>query len=70
MAIAAKCESCGKRFRANDKLAGKKVKCPECGGVLTIPLPQPLAEDDSAGYGIAGEDDAGGRRALLRRERC
>ncbi|MDA1055703.1 MAG: hypothetical protein O3C40_35355 [Planctomycetota bacterium] len=37
---------CGKRFQAKDELAGRKVKCPNCGGVLAIsnavpPLPQP-----------------------------
>lgn len=37
MTISVACGSCAKRFRANEKLAGKRVKCPECGGVLTIP---------------------------------
>jgi hypothetical protein len=40
---------CGKRFQAKDELAGKKVKCPGCGNVLTIPQPQPA--------GIAGGID-------------
>ncbi len=39
---------CGKRFQAKDELAGKRVKCPGCGNVLTIPEPQPA----SVGGGI------------------
>jgi hypothetical protein len=41
---------CGKKFQAKDELAGKKVKCPGCGNVLTIPQPQ------TAGIG-GGIDD-------------
>ena len=29
--------SCGKRFRVRDELAGKKVKCPECGESISVP---------------------------------
>lgn len=38
MPIAVTCK-CGKSFRAKDELAGKKVLCPACKGVLTISLP-------------------------------
>ena len=31
---------CGKQFMAKDELAGKRVRCPSCSGVLTIPFPQ------------------------------
>jgi phage FluMu protein Com len=41
MALTARCGSCNKKFKANDKLAGKRVKCPQCGGTITIPVPQP-----------------------------
>ncbi|MBN2294811.1 MAG: hypothetical protein JXM70_20445 [Pirellulales bacterium] len=37
MTIPVACGSCSKRFQANEKLAGKRVKCPKCDGVLTIP---------------------------------
>jgi hypothetical protein len=40
MPIAVTCR-CGKSFRAKDELAGKKVLCPTCKGVLTILLPAP-----------------------------
>jgi WD40 repeat protein len=36
MAIALHC-SCGKRLRVKDEFAGKRVKCPACGTVLTVP---------------------------------
>jgi hypothetical protein len=29
--------SCGKRLKAKAELAGKKVKCPGCGGVIVVP---------------------------------
>lgn len=41
--------SCGKRLKAKPELAGKKVKCPGCGGVLVVPaLRAPVATDATA----------------------
>jgi RsiW-degrading membrane proteinase PrsW (M82 family) len=40
MAILVTCP-CGKSLRAADALAGKRVRCPACGGVLAIPAPPP-----------------------------
>ena len=37
MSIKATCGQCQASFKAPDKLAGKKVKCPKCGQGLTIP---------------------------------
>ena len=48
MAIQVMCGSCAKRFRAGDKLAGKKVKCPECKGVIQIPASQTVRVDQPA----------------------
>ena len=42
MPIPAECPGCHKRFKANDKLVGKKVKCPQCGGVIEIRSPTPV----------------------------
>ena len=39
MSIAVQCGSCKKRMTAKDKLAGRKVKCPQCGAVVAIPKP-------------------------------
>jgi hypothetical protein len=54
MPIKVACQ-CGQRFAANDALAGKRVKCPKCGGVLAIPRPQPAAS--------SGLDDLGALEA-------
>ena len=35
------CPSCQKKLQVNDEHAGKKVKCPGCGGVSTVPTPTP-----------------------------
>lgn len=42
---------CGKQFRADPQLAGKRVKCRVCGNVFVVPRPEPedsynLADDD------------------------
>jgi len=39
------CDHCEKKLRLRDELAGKRIKCPGCGGVLTVPL---LESDDEA----------------------
>ena len=36
MIILAEC-SCGRKIRASDKLAGRWVKCPQCGEAVLIP---------------------------------
>src|SRR5687768_6298601 len=36
MAIVAECPRCGKRFKADEKLAGKKAKCSQCAHVFAI----------------------------------
>jgi hypothetical protein len=51
--------SCGKTLKVNDNLAGKRVKCPVCGGVMAVPAApaerepvlEPLDDDepDAAG---------------------
>jgi predicted RNA-binding Zn-ribbon protein involved in translation (DUF1610 family) len=40
------CSSCHSKFNAPDSAAGKKTKCPKCGGVIEIPTPKPAAVDD------------------------
>ncbi len=55
MTIAVQCGSCHKRFAAKDELAGRKVKCPQCGGVLTIP--KPGAGPEAARQGTEPRDD-------------
>lgn len=40
MPIAVSCRECGRRFKARDELAGRKVKCPECGEPVRVPEEQ------------------------------
>lgn len=42
MPILMECQ-CGRRIRARDELAGKRVKCPQCSAVLTVPPPTAAA---------------------------
>src|SRR5438046_917252 len=37
MAIIVECNSCGKQYNAPDSMAGKRVKCKQCGQVFAIP---------------------------------
>lgn len=37
MAIEFRCEKCEKKLKVKDELAGKKIKCPECGAAIAIP---------------------------------
>lgn len=45
MPITLGCPSCGKRFRARDESAGKKVKCPYCQAAVSVPA----ADESGAG---------------------
>lgn len=39
MSIMAQCGACQKQFKLDDKLAGRKVRCKGCGGVIVVPAP-------------------------------
>lgn len=45
MPIPVKC-ACGKKFALKDELAGRKVKCPTCQQVLSVPKPKVVEEPD------------------------
>ncbi|MBI3861605.1 MAG: hypothetical protein HY290_06890 [Planctomycetia bacterium] len=48
MSISCECPECGKRLKAADSAAGKKAKCPDCGGAVPIPVrkkPKPESAD-------------------------
>lgn len=45
MAISFACVECGKKLRAPDNLAGKRIKCPACQTPATVPFPE-TAEDE------------------------
>ena len=42
---AIRCPSCGTTLNASDQYAGRKVRCPKCQGVLTVP---PLAAPEAS----------------------
>jgi WD40 repeat protein len=65
MSLVVKCQ-CGKTLQAKDELAGKRVKCPACGGILVVPLPgTPAKADDPLGLGgLDLSDPALGGRTL------
>ncbi len=58
MAIKVAC-ACGKKLAVKDELAGKKVKCPACQKLLSIPKPKVQAEslDDEWDLGDSAEED-------------
>lgn len=37
MPIATSCEDCGRDYTVKDELAGKKIKCKDCGAILVVP---------------------------------
>jgi hypothetical protein len=43
MPITLGCPSCGKRFRARDESAGKRVKCPYCAAAVSVPTAEEAA---------------------------
>ncbi|HZZ79223.1 MAG TPA: hypothetical protein VFE62_11930 [Gemmataceae bacterium] len=44
MPIRVKCDKCKKTLSVKDHLAGKKIKCPLCQGVVAVPLASPTKE--------------------------
>jgi hypothetical protein len=56
MAINLSCE-CGKKLAVKDDMAGKKVKCPGCGSVLTVPAAMGDA-DEASEPAVARTSDA------------
>jgi hypothetical protein len=40
MTITFPCSGCGKKYKVESHLAGKKIKCKQCGAVVDIPVPR------------------------------
>ena len=55
---------CGQRFTAKDELAGKQVKCPKCGGRLTIPRENAEKADTPPRSAAVGKGAKGGADRL------
>jgi hypothetical protein len=68
MTINVTCQ-CGKRIAVKDEFAGKRVKCPGCGGPLLIPQTTPARGDD--GHCISDLlDDVGMKSGVARCPGC
>lgn len=60
MTIQFKCDSCGKALKVDDSKAGKRVKCPGCQEVITIPQPLEAEEEeekDEFDFGSSQDED-------------
>lgn len=66
MTIHVSCQ-CGKQLAIKDEFAGKRVKCPGCGGPLVVPAPQPAGADDGISDLL---DDVGMREGVMRCPGC
>src|SRR3954454_18497692 len=64
MAIMVECNSCGKQYSAVPAMAGKRVKCKQCGNVFTIPNFNEAGEPD-----LDQQDDLSALTALADLER-
>ena len=58
-----RCSSCSQKIGVPDEYAGKNVKCPNCGTVNSVPIPDPTQTEepandnhnDPSGFGFTGE---------------
>lgn len=57
MPIEFSCGTCGKKLRAPDTAAGKRVKCPGCGGPVPVPGEQ-IYEAEDVSVPAAADDPA------------
>ena len=48
MPIEIRCQKCGQKLRAPDKLAGKQVKCPKCAAAIRVEAPAEAATGPKA----------------------
>ena len=67
MTISVNCPECGKTLKARESAAGKKAKCPSCGGAIQIPDVVEAVDaesvDDGGGAGFDNFDDLAGMEA-------
>src|SRR3954468_2651033 len=54
MSLVARCGNCGKSYRVDDALAGKRARCKACGGVVDVPSEQGTASPTVGGRGVVG----------------
>src|SRR5260370_13938694 len=44
--------NCGRALRVKDEFGGRKVRCPACGKVVSIPRPEPVADVDAEAFSL------------------
>jgi phage FluMu protein Com len=80
-AISVRCTSCSQTLKVGADKAGRKIKCPKCEAVLTVPalelkkespapIPltpalKPVEEEDDKGYGVVVDHELAEKRRLL-----
>ena len=47
MAIVLTCPECDQKLKVAEKLEGKRIRCPKCGNLLTVPAPDGLEESSA-----------------------
>jgi hypothetical protein len=57
MPITFKCSGCGKAYKVGDEKAGKKLKCPGCQAVVTVPSGPAKKKPAKGGAAPASSDD-------------
>lgn len=61
MSISVQCSGCGKSLKAKDELAGRRVKCPDCGQVVVVPTESPASHQASFTLPSSGVSSVGSR---------
>ena len=57
------CKNCGRKIRAPDKFSARRVKCPKCSSILSVPATDPAAPP--AGQRGSGDSEIGPRHSDL-----
>ncbi len=56
MSISVRCTSCGRGFALRDQYGGKRVRCPNCQGLIEVPAPTLNLVDDEDSSWLDGVD--------------
>lgn len=55
MPISVTCPQCDQTYSLKEEFAGKKARCPDCQGVLSVPAREVFDADAESKYGVNGE---------------
>jgi phage FluMu protein Com len=62
MSIHLGCEGCGRLLSVKEALAGRRIKCPHCGAIQTVPKGALTEEEAATGAGPGRREPAGEAR--------